>query len=621
QGVNERLDRPDLVAGRYGVRYNEAKKVPYEERDSDQKAMLDDPDTYLYRRDASDPKTHSVLIPFYWGHRAAPDQIKRDDAGDPFRMRNQFQDINGNRLDRHFAKAGGFIANATNNIPDVYGEGFKPNLKSIALETFKPDNALYFGHSPARHYCVLAAHRLAMLIREIRRVSPDETITIMGHSQGTMVTLLAQALLVDGGDRCADTFIMVDTPYCVLPGNTPKDQDTFSTLVGIVTAITNMPHTQPAMSELRDAKTYCGRSGSRWSPTQGIRKNKVGSMTVFPERDNRGKVYLYFCPDDTTVSLDDVQGIGTYGMPDALPDGRMAMMVLQQLRFYQRMWTKRHRYGEPILIGSTPQPELMRATGEARYPGSSFGAGMIARAPIPEGQERLINAEALTPPHAPEMFGGEAETGTPTTSGLDKPDDVGKSVALGKDAATFLWIEMPPEYDGPKVTVRQALERFNARSDDPEEKTRQVRIGRSRNPANPLSGYSSQREETPREARDRMEKNRNAWSDNSYHSGLLRSRENHRWVTAMDIAIGQAKCLDDPAMRDVLVAIADWKLDNETFGYLRKSSGWELLSTDAKELVTACHFYYQEGEFPSTELVPLNPPPLIDSLPKKESSR
>ncbi|KEZ69674.1 hypothetical protein C5I_0128770, partial [Pseudomonas syringae pv. syringae FF5] len=98
QGVNERLDRPDLVAGRYGVRYNEAKKVPYEERDSDQKAMLDDPDTYLYRRDASDPKTHSLLIPFYWGHRAAPDQIKRDNAGDPFRMRNQFQDINGNRL-------------------------------------------------------------------------------------------------------------------------------------------------------------------------------------------------------------------------------------------------------------------------------------------------------------------------------------------------------------------------------------------------------------------------------------------------------------------------------------------------------------------------------------------
>ncbi|GKS06878.1 DUF3274 domain-containing protein [Pseudomonas syringae pv. theae] len=621
QGVNERLDRPDLVPGRYGEKYKEAGNVPYEKRDSDQKVILDDPDTYLYRRDASDPKTHSLLIPFYWGHRAAPDQIKRDDAGDPFRMRNQFQDINGNRLDRHFAKAGGFIANATNNIPDVYGEGFRPNLKSIALETFKPDNALYFGHSPARHYCVLAAHRLAMLIREIRRVSPDETITIMGHSQGTIVTLLAQALLVDGGDRCADTFIMVDTPYCVLPGNTPKDQDTFSTLVGIVTAITNTPHTQPAMSELRDAKTYCGRSGSRWSPTQGIRKNKVGSMTVFPERDNRGKVYLYFCPDDTTVSLDDVQGIGTYGMPDALPDGRMAMMVLQQLRFYQRMWTKRHRYGEAILIGNTPQPEFMRATGEARYPGSSFGAGMIARAPILEGQERLINAEALTPPHEPEMFGGEAETGTSTTSGLDKPDDVGKSVALGKDAATFLWIEMPTEYDGPKVTKRQALERFNALSDDPEKKTRQVRVGRARNYANVLSGYIYQREETPREARERMEKNRDAWSENSYHSGILRSPENHRWVTAMDIAIGQAKCLDDPTMRDVLVAIADWKIDRKRFEQIRKLPGWVRLDGSAQQLVRASYSYYQEGTFPSADLVPIAPPSLVLSSSAKENAK
>ncbi|MDU8433006.1 DUF3274 domain-containing protein, partial [Pseudomonas syringae pv. actinidifoliorum] len=181
--------------------------------------------------------------------------------------------------------------------------------------------------------------------------------------------------------------------------------------------------------------------------------------------------------------------------------------------------------------------------------------------------------------------------------------------------------KMPTEYDGPKVTKRQALERFNALSDDPEKKTRQVRVGRARNYANVLSGYIYQREETPREARERMEKNRDAWSENSYHSGILRSPENHRWVTAMDIAIGQAKCLDDPTMRDVLVAIADWKLDKETFEYLRKSSGWELLGADTQELVSACHLYYEEGEFPSAELVPLTAPSLIDRLPKKEGAR
>ncbi|WP_439869507.1 T6SS effector phospholipase Tle3 domain-containing protein [Pseudomonas syringae] len=618
QGVNERLDRPDLVPGRYGVRYNEAKKAPYEERDSDQKAMLDDPDTYLYRRDASDPKTHSLLIPFYWGYRAAPDQIKRDDAGDPLRMRNQFQDINGNRLDRHFAKAGGFIGNATNNIPDVYSEeGFRPDLQTYALEKTHPDNFLYFGDAPSRHYCVFAAHRMAMLIREIRRVSPDETITIMAHSQGTIVTLLAQALLMDQGERCADTFIMVDTPYSVLPEVTPKNQDTLSTLISIVTAITQTPHAKPELSELRDAKTYGGKSGPQWSPVQGVRKSKVGNVTVFPERDNRGKVYLYFCPDDATVALAKVQGIGTFGMPDSLPDGRMAMMELQKRRFYQRMWTKRYRDGEPILVGKTPQPEILRAPGEPRYAGDSYVAGVAARAPFTIGQERLINGEALTPPHAPEMFGGEARRGTPSTSGLDRPDDVSKGVALGKDTAEFMWIRMPPEYDAPNVTQKQALEKFNALSDDPEKQTRAVRKIKSET----ATSSHHEREETPKEARDRIENEPSAWGANSYHSGLLRSPENHRWVTAMDIAIGQAKCLDDPAMRDVLVAIADWKIDEAQFSTISESPGWERLSEEAQDLVKASYLYYEEGEFPSTDLVSLTPPQPIQSAPKSRGAQ
>ncbi|TFZ33447.1 DUF3274 domain-containing protein, partial [Pseudomonas syringae] len=156
--------------------------------------------------------------------------------------------------------------------------------------------------------------------------------------------------------------------------------------------------------------------------------------TVFPDRDDRGKVYLYCCPDDTPVALDDVQGIGTYGVPDALPAGRMAMMILQARRFYQRMWTKRYRDGEPVLVGKTPQPEFLRAEGESRYPGGSFFVGLVSQAPVSEGQERLINAEALDPPHEPQMFGGEASRGPAPTAGRDRPDDVGDSDAHGEAA-------------------------------------------------------------------------------------------------------------------------------------------------------------------------------------------
>lgn len=65
QGLNERLDRPDLQAGRYGAAYAEAKATPSEQLREEQRDLLDDPDTNLYQRTESD-KTRSVLIPFYW---------------------------------------------------------------------------------------------------------------------------------------------------------------------------------------------------------------------------------------------------------------------------------------------------------------------------------------------------------------------------------------------------------------------------------------------------------------------------------------------------------------------------------------------------------------------------
>ncbi|KAB0479020.1 T6SS effector phospholipase Tle3 domain-containing protein, partial [Pseudomonas reinekei] len=81
QGVNERLDRPDLKAGRYGAKYQKARQTARETWKDKEEQILDDPDTYLYQRDTDDPKIRSLMIPFYWGYRAAPDQVKRDDAG------------------------------------------------------------------------------------------------------------------------------------------------------------------------------------------------------------------------------------------------------------------------------------------------------------------------------------------------------------------------------------------------------------------------------------------------------------------------------------------------------------------------------------------------------------
>ncbi|EIK93091.1 hypothetical protein PMM47T1_28712, partial [Pseudomonas sp. M47T1] len=154
-----------------------------------------------------------------------------------------------------------------------------------------------------------AAARLAMLIGEIRRIAPNDTITVMGHSQGTLITLLAQAMLVDRGERCADCLIMVASPYSVLPDSTPKDSHTLQTLIDIVSKVTEAPHPKPPLANLRfNERGYNGRTGPQWSPEQGTRLGPDGTTQVFPERDNRGKVYLYFSHDDSTVGLSDVSG-------------------------------------------------------------------------------------------------------------------------------------------------------------------------------------------------------------------------------------------------------------------------------------------------------------------------
>ncbi|RMV98300.1 hypothetical protein ALP01_04173 [Pseudomonas caricapapayae] len=322
-------------------------------------------------------------------------------------------------------------------------------------------------------------------------------------------------------------------------------------------------------------------------------------------------MYLYFCPDDTTVALDDVKGIGTYGVWDTLgkKNGRQPMNELQPLRFYQRMWTKRHRDGAPVLVGKPAGRELLRADDEPRYPGGWTVAGVISQAPVEIGQLCLINAEPLSPPHEPQMFGGEFESGTATKAGLDKPDDVSINAALGNPSARFNWINIRT-YSG-RIDLEQERDRWNkGKASGDQTSAMQSRRLTGEGAPKPSDRYALEREETPNEIRARLAETPEL-DPNSYHSAVLRSPENQRWVTAMDIAIGQAKCLNDPAMREVLVAIANWRMDKEGFERVQKSAGWTRLSVEAQLLISASHKYYEYGKFPAPNLVPLTPPSLI----------
>jgi hypothetical protein len=134
QGMNERLHRPDLCAGRYGADFAAARDTPVERLSA----------------------------------------LSTDRLDDPIKLHSPYQDNLDNRLGCHFAKGGGFFANAIDNLLEMFGESFNKFTQHVANRT--QPKSQFASTSPPRHYSILAAHRLAMLISEARRLALDEAI-------------------------------------------------------------------------------------------------------------------------------------------------------------------------------------------------------------------------------------------------------------------------------------------------------------------------------------------------------------------------------------------------------------------------------------------------------------
>lgn len=632
EGLNERLDAFRLIPGVYGEAYREAHKSKLSTGDKDYKKVAEvkyDPDTYLYQRKdrGGEPgvRTHSVFIPFYWGYRAAKKEIARETpekggTPDGYKVkRGQYLDVHGNRLSKHFAKGGGMFNNATTSLPLMFEAGFRNNLPNKAAKLAMTGYE-YSAESPHRRYMALAAERLAMLIREIRSISPDDTITVIGHSQGTLVALLAQAMLADGNPqrefegavipalppaRSADCLILVDSPYSLIEPFAEKAarnnvsrytaKSRLKTLINIVESITGKPYTLPELTELSPAiegnHDHQGRAGKRWKGVGAAqRRERDGTLTPFTERDNRGKVYMYFCPEDETVNLLTIKGIGTLGVPDELEDRTPAMNELKKLRFFQRAWTRRKSddEGHSVLVG---QP--------AGY--AKFG-----------GRHRcFVNGEPISPPYAPKMYGGEAIIGSVETAGKVIPNDYAKDLLIGNPDADVEQTPLGIPYSE-SSNKQKIMHDFNE-GKEPDDQTYGVFLlpipdlvtgGRK--------GWEVYREETPNETRARIAREEKMWQKNSYHSAMLSDRDNLRRVAAFDVAIGQAKVLDDENARSLFHRLADWKMDEDSRDKIKSNPLYRSLSPAARALNQGCYAYYNAGEFPQS-LVRNEPPVLVDT--------
>lgn len=363
QGLNHRLNRTDLHPHSW-------KENKFQIADTDGNITTKTCD--VQHQTCIDTVNRSPVIPFYWGYKPvdkaswAADQetyrqdLKKlnDEANIPYNafkeedqrriadFNNQNIDNFGNWLDATAAKGGGTFANATTNIPDMFGPGASGSaLEFIGALSRSELNDGDWSHpiydNPHRIYQAYAARRLADLIIAIRGNEPTEkdAINIVAHSQGTIITMLANMWVKEAGYRPADCVILNHSPYSLKnrnlenasPGNHQTDIARQKTLTNFCKLMatnplydSGKPHDGEYQKNL--TKKMCLPPVSQWS-------NPLFS------RNNFGLVYNYFCPNDSIVSMYPIQGFGWSGVQD---DFRQALGD----NFHQRAFCKGYKIGD-----------------------------------------------------------------------------------------------------------------------------------------------------------------------------------------------------------------------------------------------------------------------------------
>lgn len=695
EGLKDRLGWP-YVPGNY--RMPNAK---------DKNILLDDPDAVFFKRQTS-ADTHSPVIPFYWGFRELTSRAKI--------LRGQHVDSFGNRLDKDLSKEGGMFANATSTLPDMWGRG-KSDAKGV-LDAAQRDATHPVLDNAGRLYMILAAQRLAALIAMIRDYDNNEAVTLVAHSQGCMLSLLAQAFLSDYGLRPADTLILNNPPYSLVDeipsltnlveGGSGEDarmhgmygpiearqtlHARLQTLVNIVHGVVGKKHSTPAFTALDDQCVHHGMVSGLWKASK--------------DRDNRGKVYLYFCPEDMTVSLNNVQGIGWQGVPDSQhgktlkevdemkrdPDTkqkyktgrketvlgdivRQPMKELTALNangagFFQRVFTNKKRpdpnSGTSVLIGpAAPYDFVLRTKGEDDQAhtetSDSFVSKHAVRARLEEPPTawfgkvapedarvhiRTINGERLPVAVKASLNEGAQADAKGRAGASEEVDPIDAAIAVTSDyglKSEGIWEIMrdptgrgvqnaqsltkrSPQwrgYDGFVVDAKYKAGKVTQALNQGKTEAQQTKVmqvfdcmGESAMFARYNGSVMVHRTETPDEARLRWQ---NASGARSFHGAIFGGTQNHRQVTAYDMAIGGGKAVSDPLFYQYLCAVADWRLQQneksrpsimkwDVFAS-KFARYWDAEPTWRSELIKGNAQYYSSG------LLPACVPTLRDGMP------
>lgn len=299
-GLNERLNRDEatkLEPNKYSTKDQTGRTVP----------------RYIKKGDEG----HSPVIRFYWGYRAEGGTEKRwrvplrNDSGTDFWKGNEPEQRGP------WYWGGGPFQNGTNNLQQLWSdEGFCRSIAGIDLQAFNTEWDRELHDAPGRQYYAHAAQRLADLIDRIRTKCPGDTVTVMSHSQGTMVAMAATLLCKT---RAPDALFVMNSPYALKDKITdaltcghkrPTEQARINTFRNIANRIKQ--DARP-LTEQKKQLLQCGATDDMhfWRPDLPDHKG-------VPERDNHGRLYVYFCPHDRVMGASPLQSIGWQGVDDKL---------------------------------------------------------------------------------------------------------------------------------------------------------------------------------------------------------------------------------------------------------------------------------------------------------------
>ncbi|MDN4629741.1 T6SS effector phospholipase Tle3 domain-containing protein [Erwinia sp. PsM31] len=342
-------------------------------------------------------EANSPVVRFYWGYRAADGEedswqiplVNRQNE-DYHQLKEQGLKPEALREKGPWFWGGGPFQNGTNNLVSLWSDtGFNERMRYLGVEvqTFAPDFDRLLKTAPPRKYYAHAARRLADLLNSIRETYPQDSVSVISHSQGTMIALAATLL----ADKAPDSLFILNSPYAMSTKVTDyfslpdkellSDRAREQTLEAIIKKIAERATALPSYKYI-DLCVGQSEDKQPWTPaishkskipltsitytpdgieSSGVnypavktkmRKDVTTSDRWIPERDNHGRLYIYCNPHDRVMGSSPLLSLGWQGLPNSgLQQQPHRLITAYKGHLFQRMMAR------ATPCGTAPDPK------------------------------------------------------------------------------------------------------------------------------------------------------------------------------------------------------------------------------------------------------------------------